>query len=87
MALSNHPEAVALFFALSLFRCRSSSIRQIPGLKLPAGSGGTPLFLPPSLAELASEAEGVGLRAHVLPTPRSASAAATSRHFWPARDS
>jgi acyl-coenzyme A synthetase/AMP-(fatty) acid ligase len=83
MAMSNHPEAVALFFALS---CLPLPVIVYPAdprawRSSPPVPAGTPLFLPPSLADLASEAEGVGLRAHVLPTPRSAPAAASAPSF------
>lgn len=83
VALSNHPESVALLFALS---CLPWPVIVYPPdprawRSSPPVSAGTPLFLPPSLTELAPEAAAVGLQAHALPAPRSPSSAARSASF------
>lgn len=77
MVMANNPEAVALFFALSSFPAPlillppdPSEWRSAPSIPL-----GTRLVLPPRLGGLTAPAEGIGLRATVLPdpgTPRSA---------------
>ena len=69
LPLANHPEAIALFFALSSF--------PLPVVVLPADPRGwrtsppltpaTPIFLPPSLAALAGAGDGPGLRTITLP--------------------
>ena len=69
LPLANHPEAIALFFALSSF--------PLPVVVLPADPRGwrtspplppaTPIFLPPSLAALAGAGVGTGLCTITLP--------------------
>jgi long-chain acyl-CoA synthetase len=77
MLMTNHPEAVALFFALSslpfpviVYHADPRAWRSSP--PVPAG---TPLFIPPSLHEMAVAGDALGLRARVLPEPRAPSAA------------
>jgi acyl-CoA synthetase (AMP-forming)/AMP-acid ligase II len=72
LPLANHPETIALFFALSSL--------PLPVVVLPADprawrtspslTPATPMFLPPSLAPLAAAGDGAGLRTIVLPEPR-----------------
>ena len=78
MLMTNHPEAVALFFSLSslpypviVYPADARAWRSSP--PVPAG---TPLFIPPSLHEMAAAGDALGLRARVLPEPRAPSAAA-----------
>lgn len=83
LALSNHPDAIALFFALSSL--------PFPPIVLPADPRawrssppippGTPLFLPPSLREMADAGDSLGLRTFVLPDPRPSSGATRSAPF------
>ena len=72
LALTNHPDAVALFFALSSFplpvivlRPDARSWRSSPPIP-----PGTPLFLTPPLHGLVGAAEALGLSACVVPRPR-----------------
>jgi acyl-coenzyme A synthetase/AMP-(fatty) acid ligase len=77
MLMTNHPEAIALFFALSSL--------PVPLIVYPADPRawrssppvppGTPLFVPPSLREMAAAGHALGLRAVVLPEARAASVA------------
>ncbi len=72
LALNNHPDAVALFFALSSL--------PLPLVVLPADPRAwrssppippdTPLFLSPSLRGFADAADGLGLRAFAVPDPQ-----------------
>ncbi len=83
IALGNHPYALALFFALSSL--------PLPIIVLPADPrawpsappipAGTPLFLPPTLRELASHAEALGLRALRVPDPSASASPAASPTF------
>lgn len=64
LPMANHPEAVALLFALS---CFSAPVVLLPPTlrgwqSVPAVPAGTPLFLPPGLGRLAVEGERLGLR-------------------------
>ena len=77
MTLSNHPEAIALLFALSslslpvvVYPPDPRAWRSSPPLP-----EGTPLFIPPSLSEMAPAGERLGLRTVVLPDPRPGTAA------------
>ena len=77
MTLSNHPEAVALLFALSslplpvvVYPPDPRAWRSSPPLP-----EDTPLFIPPSLREMAPAGEQLGLRTVVLPDPRAGTAA------------
>jgi long-chain acyl-CoA synthetase len=77
MVMANHPEAVALFFALSsspapliLLPPEAPAWRSAP--PIPAG---TRLVLPPRLRGLAAEAEQIGLLTTVLPDPESSRSA------------
>jgi len=69
--LANHPEAVALFFALSCFPL--PLIVMPPELRgwrsAPALPASTRLFLAPALRPLAPEAERLGLEVTVLSSP------------------
>lgn len=81
LPMANHPEAVALLFALSCFSV--PVVLLPPALRgwqsVPAVPDGTPLFLPPALWRLAAEGERLGLRPHRLSEPaRAASAGAPS---------
>lgn len=77
MTLSNHPEAVALLFALSslplpvvVYPPDPRAWRSSPPLP-----EDTPLFIPPSLREMAPAGERLGLRTVLLPDPRPGAAA------------
>jgi long-chain acyl-CoA synthetase len=77
LALSNHPDAIALFFALSTL---PSPLVVLPGdprawRSAPPIPAGTPLFLPPSLRAMAGAADVAGARVVVAPDPRPPSAA------------
>src|SRR6185369_6884584 len=83
MTLSNHPEAVALLFALSslplpvvVYPPDPRAWRSAPPLP-----EDTPLFIPPSLGELAPAGEVLGLRTVVLPDPRLGAAAMGAVEF------
>lgn len=67
--LANHPQSVALFFALSLLDVVTVVLPAEPASwrTEPAIPPGTPLFVPPALGELAPGAAGAGLVPHVLP--------------------
>ncbi len=71
LVLANHPESVALFFALSCFP--RPIIAMPPELRgwrsSPALPAGMRLLLPPALAGLAREAESLGLEVSVLAKP------------------
>lgn len=70
-AMANHPEAVALLFALSSLP--APVVLLPPDLRgwqsSPPVPAGTPLFLPPALHALAAEGERLGLRARRLGAP------------------
>jgi acyl-CoA synthetase (AMP-forming)/AMP-acid ligase II len=75
--MANHPQAVALLFALS---CFSVPVVLLPSAlrgwqSVPAVPAGTPLFLPPALGQLAAEGERLGLRPHLLSEPGRAGSA------------
>jgi acyl-coenzyme A synthetase/AMP-(fatty) acid ligase len=72
MVMTNHPDAIALFFALSslsfpviVYHADSRAWRSSPPVPT-----GTPLFIPPSLRDMAPAADSLGLRSVVLPEPR-----------------
>ncbi|HKZ05009.1 MAG TPA: long-chain fatty acid--CoA ligase [Methylomirabilota bacterium] len=76
MLMANHPEAIALFFALSslphpviVYAADPRAWRSQPPVP-----PGTPLFVPPPLREMADAGDALGLRATVLPEARAASA-------------
>ena len=83
LPLVNHPEAIALFFALSSF--------PLPVVVLPADPRGwrtspplqpaTPIFLPPSLAALRGAGDGLGLRTITLSEGRSPAGATPPIRF------
>ena len=77
MLMSNHPHAVALFFALSslslpvvIFPADARAWRSSPSL--PAG---TPVFVPPGRSALAAAGTAAGLSTFALPDERPAGAA------------
>ena len=78
LVLANHPESVALFFALSCFP--RPIIAMPPELRgwrsSPPLPPGMRLLLPPALAGLAGEAESLGLDVTVLQTPSGSRASA-----------
>ena len=83
MVMTNHPEAVALFFALSslsypviVYAADPRAWRSKP--PVPAG---TPLFVPPSLREMAGAGDALGLGATVLPEARPSRVSADSVPF------
>src|SRR6266446_1646811 len=69
LPLANHPDAVALFFALSSLPLPVAVLPPDPRAwrSIPSMPAGTPLFLAPSLSELAPAGEPLGLRTVVLP--------------------
>jgi acyl-CoA synthetase (AMP-forming)/AMP-acid ligase II len=69
VVMANHPEAVALFFALSSGRAPLILLPPEPRSwhTSPSIPAGTRLVLPPALGRLAPEAERLGLRVSVLP--------------------
>ena len=72
IALANHPQAIALFFALSslplpLFLLSPDPRTWRSSPPIPAG---TPLFLAPALEQLTRSGEALGLRTYALPEPR-----------------
>jgi acyl-CoA synthetase (AMP-forming)/AMP-acid ligase II len=77
LVLANHPEAVALFFALSCFE--RPIIAMPPELRgwrsAPALPADARLVLPPALGGLAREAEQLGLEVTVLDEPRRSASA------------
>ena len=75
LPLPNHPDAVALFFALLSLPLPVIVLPPDPRAwrSSPPIPPGTPVFLPPSLDAMAASAEPLGLRAFVLPEPRPAS--------------
>ena len=81
MVMANHPEAVALFFALSA--CRAPLVLLPPETRgwrtAPALPPGTRLVLTPALAGHAEEAVALGLDVIVLPHPRAVAADAAGR--------
>ena len=76
MVMANHPEAVALFFALSA--CRAPLVLLPPEPRgwrtAPALPPATRLVLTPALASHAAEAAALGLDVTVLPQPRAVAA-------------
>lgn len=71
LPMASHPEAVALFFALS---CFDTPIALLPATlqgwqSVPALPAGTPLFLPPALRDRAADGARLGLRPCVLGKP------------------
>jgi len=81
MLMSNHPHAVALFFALSslslpvaIFPADARAWRSSPSL--PAG---TPVFVPPGRSALAAAGTAAGLSTFALPDERPAAAAGAVR--------
>jgi acyl-coenzyme A synthetase/AMP-(fatty) acid ligase len=83
MTLSNHPDAVALLFALSslplpvvVYPPDPRAWRSSPPLP-----DGTPLFIPPSLSEMAPAGEALRLGTILLADPRPGSAAMDSVGF------
>jgi hypothetical protein len=83
MTLSNHPEAIALLFALSslpwpvvVYPPDPRAWRCSPPLP-----EDTPLFIPPSLREMAPAGEQLGLHTVVLPDPRPGAAAIDAVEF------
>lgn len=83
IALANHPQAVALFFALSSFSVPLIILSPDPRSwrSSPPIPPATPLFLPPSLRHLAHEGEAMGLPTHPVPDPRISSAGHQSPPF------
>jgi acyl-coenzyme A synthetase/AMP-(fatty) acid ligase len=71
MPLANHPEAIALLFALSTLPLPVVVYPPDPRAwrSAPPVPPGTPLFLPPSLRDLAM-GDPAGLRPHILDVPR-----------------
>ena len=70
--LSNHPEAIALLFALSSLSLPVAVYPPDPRAwrSDPPAPAETPLFIPPSLRDLVSAQDGApGLTPHVLPDP------------------
>jgi len=83
MLMTNHPEAVALFFALSslpysviVYAADPRAWRSKP--QVPPD---TPLFVPPALRDMAVAGDALGLRATVLPEARPSGAATASVPF------
>lgn len=75
MLMTNHPEAIALFFALSslpypvvVYAADPRAWRSGPPIPQ-----GTPLFVPPALREMAGAGDALGLRAIVLTEARAGS--------------
>ena len=83
VALSNHPEAIALLFALSSLAWPVIVYPPDPRAwrSAPPVPPGTPLFLPPCLRALASAGDVPGLRVQVLPDPRPPSRATEPLRF------
>jgi fatty acid CoA ligase FadD36 len=77
LPLANHVDAVALFFALSTLPRPVVILPPDPRAwqSRPPLPPETPVFLPPSLAELAGRGDALGLRTFVVPDPRPGSAA------------
>jgi acyl-CoA synthetase (AMP-forming)/AMP-acid ligase II len=71
LVMANHPEAVALFFAVSCFPAPLIVLPADPRAwrTVPPLPAGTPLVLPPALRGLASRAEQVGLSPISLDQP------------------
>jgi hypothetical protein len=83
LPLANRPDAVALFFALSTLPWPVVVLppdvrawRSAPPLP-----GGTPIFVPPSLASLALEGQAEGYSVIPLPDPRPTSAPTPAATF------
>ena len=83
MLMTNRPDAIALFFALStlpvpvvIYHADPRGWRSDP--PIPAG---TPLFIPPSLHVLEGAGDALGLRASVLPAPQPSVAAPDAVEF------
>src|SRR5215472_1085959 len=75
LPLSNRPDAIALFFALSSLPLPVVILPPDPRAwrSSPAIPETTPIFLPPSLADISAGGDALGLRTVVLPAPRPAS--------------
>jgi acyl-CoA synthetase (AMP-forming)/AMP-acid ligase II len=75
LPLPNRPDAIALFFTLSSLPLPVAVLPPDPRAwrTSPAIPATTPIFLPPSLADLAIAGEPLGLRTIVLPEARPAS--------------
>jgi acyl-CoA synthetase (AMP-forming)/AMP-acid ligase II len=73
MALSNHPQAIALLFALSSLPVPVAVYPPDPRAwrTSPPLPDGTPFFLPPPLREMAGPGESLGLSTFALPEPGS----------------
>lgn len=87
MLMANHPEAIALFFALSslphpviVYAADPRAWRSQPPVP-----PGTPLFVPPPLREMAEAGDALGLRATVLPEAKASSAPAAAAPFMSCR--
>ncbi len=74
VAMTNHPEAIALFLGLSALPYPLIVLSPDPRewRTAPPLPPGTPVFLPPQLAALAVAAAGMGLRPVTLPASRAA---------------
>ena len=87
MLMTNHPEAIALFFALSslpdpviIYAADPRAWRSAPPVPK-----GTPLFVPPPLREMAGAGDALGLRVTVLPEAKVSSAATDGIPFMSCR--
>jgi len=83
MALSNHPLAIALLFALSSLPLPVAVYPPDPRAwrSAPPLPEGTPFFIPPSLRAMAWSGEALDLRTSVLPDPESRPAAPVAAAF------
>ena len=83
LPLSNHPDAIALFFALSTFPLPVVVLPPDPRAwrSSPPISPTTPIFLSPSLATLDGAGDGLGLRTIALPNARPPAGAASPIGF------
>lgn len=72
IALANHPQAIALFFAVSSLPLPVILLSPDPRTwrSSPPIPAGTPLFLAPAFGQLTRAGEALGLRTYALPEPR-----------------
>ena len=72
IALANHPQAIAIFFAVSSLPLPVILLSPDPRTwrSSPPIPAGTPLFLAPALGHLTGAGEALGLRTYALPDPR-----------------